>query len=375
MLALPVQQLKRPSCSPKTFYIKSLFLNFPISLIILIVFFYLTIFASCANISYLSLFFISSPHLPKFIHNPKPPTAHISLLPSPPPAQMHQSKHTMSSKSLTQFPPFRYTPSHATPPHSSSASHNPSNHARDRVSISNLINSVDNTRITSLPSTVPPATTTAASFTSPSSHQHQQQFEHQNAPSSTSTNLLSSTVRDSARSRQRTSASTRVRAASAQGGRALQHSQVDDLTARRKKIQSEKKRLWRKNLSPDQKAKRQEMDAQRKREQRLNMTPEQRSEARRKDAARKAAKRRLQKEQMKGGTTSLSNDSGTNVTSTSSGVHRHTHPYSSSSSSSAAGPGGQGVVHQHRATGLSHFTDRSGPSGSFALKNIHDLLN
>lgn len=70
--------------------------------------------------------------------------------------------------------------------------------------------------------------------------------------------------------------------------------------ARKRKIQSEKKRQWRKNLSPDQRAKRQELDAQRKREQRLNMTPDQRAEARKKDAARKAAKRKLQKEQMRG---------------------------------------------------------------------------
>lgn len=161
---------------------------------------------------------------------------------------------------------------------------------------------------------------------------------------------------------------------------------MDELTARRKKMQSEKKRLWRKNLSPDQKAKRQEMDAQRKREQRLNMTPEQRSEARRKDAARKAAKRRLQKEQMKGGTSCMTNECGSNVTSARSGLNRHVHPYSSSSSSSAGPGSGQSGVQQHGPVGVSQFSDRptsrlevvSGveyEGGSFGLKNIHDLLN
>lgn len=183
---------------------------------------------------------------------------------------MHDSHHRLSSsKSLGQIPPVRYNPSH-------SAHHNNSHHhreppstshlatlsstsyshrSRDRVSISNLINAVDNTRITSVPSSP-----TLFGETSSTSAKHS--------------------------TRHRSSSLTRNNP---------HHN--DELTMRRKKIQSEKKRLWRKNLSPDQKAKRQELDAQRKREQRMNMTPDQRAEARRKDAARKAAKRRLQKEQ------------------------------------------------------------------------------
>lgn len=72
----------------------------------------------------------------------------------------------------------------------------------------------------------------------------------------------------------------------------------EELLRQKRKIQSEKKRQWRRNLSPEQKERRQVLDAQRKREQRMNQTPEQRAESRKKDAARKAAKRRLMKEQM-----------------------------------------------------------------------------
>lgn len=142
--------------------------------------------------------------------------------------------------------------------HSHGHSHGHGHPSRERVSISNLINAVDNTRITS------------------------------------STQPLS---RESGRSRK----TERSRAQSAHGSarNGVGQGELDEIAARRRKMQSEKKRLWRKNLSPDQKAKRQELDAQRKREQRMNMTPDQRAEARRKDAARKAAKRKMQKEQLR----------------------------------------------------------------------------
>lgn len=181
---------------------------------------------------------------------------------------MYDSKRRLSmSKSMGQMPPVHYTahpPSTSPPP---AASHR----TRDRVSIANLINAVDNARITSSPSPSPSPSPT------PSPHPG---------------------ARESGRHRRSARGS---RAYSAQGSRVpLGPAELDEMAARRRKIQSEKKRLWRKNLSPDQKAKRQELDAQRKREQRMNMTPNQRAEARRKDAARKAAKRRLQKEQLRG---------------------------------------------------------------------------
>ncbi|KAI0563268.1 helitron helicase-like protein [Gracilaria domingensis] len=72
----------------------------------------------------------------------------------------------------------------------------------------------------------------------------------------------------------------------------------EEVLRQKRKIQSEKKRQWRRNLTPAQKERRQILDAQRKREQRMNQTPEQRAEARKKDAARKAAKRRQVKEEM-----------------------------------------------------------------------------
>lgn len=72
----------------------------------------------------------------------------------------------------------------------------------------------------------------------------------------------------------------------------------DEQLKERRRIQSEKKRQWRRNLSPEQKERRQMQDAQRKREQRQNLSPEQRAEARRRDAARKAMKRRQSKDKM-----------------------------------------------------------------------------
>lgn len=166
---------------------------------------------------------------------------------------MHDSHDRLSSsKSLGQIPPVRsnhsqhHAQNHRDPPSTARLTSPHSHRSRDRVSISNLINAVDNTHITSGPSS-------PTLYTDP----------HQRSSSLTRNN----------------------------------NNHNDELSLRRKRIQSEKKRLWRKNLSPDQKAKRQELDAQRKREQRMNMTPDQRAEARRKDAARKAAKRRLQKEQ------------------------------------------------------------------------------
>lgn len=72
----------------------------------------------------------------------------------------------------------------------------------------------------------------------------------------------------------------------------------DEYLRQKRRIQSEKKRQWRRKLTPEQKEKLQVLDAQRKRDQRMNQSPEQRAEARRKDAARKAASRRLVKEQI-----------------------------------------------------------------------------
>lgn len=168
---------------------------------------------------------------------------------------MYDSLHDISlSKSLGQIP-FSYRPQ-GDPPTSPTGSS--SNASRDRVSISNLIYAVDHTQISA---TSPPQ---------------------------------SSMARMSARNRRILG---RNRAKSAHGSRGpISRAESEEAAALRRKIQSEKKRQWRKNLSPDQKAKRQELDAQRKREQRMNMTPDQRAEARRKDAARKAAKRRMQKE-------------------------------------------------------------------------------
>lgn len=172
---------------------------------------------------------------------------------------MYDAHHDFTmSKSMGQIPysfNSQLRPSTSPTPSSSNAS-------RERVSISNLIYAVDNTQIT-----------TATSPPQPS------------------------LIRMPARNRK---VGARSRALSAHGSRGpANRAESDEAAAIRRKIQSDKKRLWRKNLSPDQKAKRQELDAQRKREQRMNMTPDQRAEARRKDAARKAAKRRIQKEKLR----------------------------------------------------------------------------
>lgn len=171
---------------------------------------------------------------------------------------MYDAHHDFTlSKSMGQIPySYNAQAHHPTSPSPSS------NASRERVSISNLIYAVDNTQIT-----------TATSPSQPS------------------------LMRLPARNRK---VGARSRAISAHGSRGpANRAESDEAAALRRKIQSEKKRLWRKNLSPDQKAKRQELDAQRKREQRMNMTPDQRAEARRKDAARKAAKRRIQKEKLR----------------------------------------------------------------------------
>lgn len=148
--------------------------------------------------------------------------------------------------------------------------------------------------------------------------------------------------------------SVRNRSPSAQGSRESRpNGEDEEMAAHRRRLQSEKKRLWRKNLSPDQKAKRQELDAQRKREQRMNMTPEQRAEARRKDAARKAAKRRLQKEQLR------------SVTGTQhSGV-------GSSSSTSPALLSGIPLHNMDEHSAVSYALDSPG----FSRSTIEDLLN
>lgn len=167
---------------------------------------------------------------------------------------MYYSHHDPSmSKSMGQIP-FSYRPQVQNPSQSPSSSHA----SRERVSISNLIYAVDNTQISATSPALPPS------------------------------------GRVPARNRK---VPERNRAKSSHGSRGpLGRAESEEAAALRRKIQSEKKREWRKNLSPDQKAKRQELDAQRKREQRMNMTPDQKLEARRKDAARKAAKRRIQKE-------------------------------------------------------------------------------
>lgn len=225
---------------------------------------------------------------------------------------MHDSRSRLSlSKSMGQMPPVHYNPH----PPSTSPPPVTTHRSRDRVSIANLINAVDNARITSSPSPSP----------SPSPH-----------PGG----------RESGRHRR----SMRNRANSAQGQRTpISQVELDEIAARRRKVQSEKKRLWRKNLSPDQKAKRQELDAQRKREQRMNMTPDQRAEARRKDAARKAAKRKLQKEQLRGADGH-----------TSSATQHQPTPV-------------HGVPNQTRPDGRTPGLDLD--SSGFPRSTIHDLLN
>lgn len=60
---------------------------------------------------------------------------------------------------------------------------------------------------------------------------------------------------------------------------------------------SEKKRQWRKNLTPDQRNLSRQRDADRKRKKRQMLTEQQRIEQRQKDARRKAMKRKAEKEQ------------------------------------------------------------------------------
>lgn len=155
------------------------------------------------------------------------------------------------SKSLSQMP---YVAYHPQPPSSASPTASAPTFTLERMSISSLMNAVENTRITTATSPLQPTTTRVPS-----------------------------------RSR-RPSDRGRTDAVSPHGS----HGNND--TSRRRKVQSEKKRMWRKNMSPEQKLKRQQQDAHRKREQRLNMSVDQRAEARRKDAARKAAKRKIQKQ-------------------------------------------------------------------------------
>lgn len=271
---------------------------------------------------------------------------------------MHDSHNRMptskSSKSLSQMPPVRYN--RPAPPSTSDLPRvpYPSHQSFERVSISSLTNAVDNARITSsaLPVDGPPT-----SPPEPSSH-----FARHSSTQASEPN------RDSSRHRH----STHFQANTTQVSPG--HGNLDDLSVRRKKVQSEKKRMWRKNLTPDQKAKRQELDAQRKREQRLNMTLEQRSEARRKDANRKALKRRHQKEQqLLVGAENLG--------------PMHSRPLPTSSSSSPTSPPPR---YLQRHTPLpqqpdrssrrdSHLTPQSPPvdydSAAMQRSRIHDLLN
>lgn len=63
------------------------------------------------------------------------------------------------------------------------------------------------------------------------------------------------------------------------------------------RLKNEKKRQWRKNLTPDKRNISRQRDADRKRKKRQMLTEQQRSEERQKDARRKAMKRKAEKEQ------------------------------------------------------------------------------
>lgn len=263
----------------------------------------------------------------------------------------------MSSKSMGHLPAFRH--SHHRPPPASPPPPHP-NTTHQRLSISNLINAVDNARITSSPSPSPPS--------SPS-HQHP---AHHHINPATSPNIQPPLHRHS---------TTTPPNASHLSTPSLRYPDPDDLAARRKKIQSEKKRLWRKNLTPDQKVKRQELDAQRKREQRMNMTPEQRSEARRKDAARKAAKRRLQKEQVKLAPTTSYGHQNFDSTDLTSPSDRSQLLTTSPSSSSTPSPSMSSAARRHRHAPIAGLdlasSVRPPPPADFdsAPSKIHHLLN
>lgn len=134
-----------------------------------------------------------------------------------------------------------------------------------------------------------------------------------------------------------------------------------------KMSRSERKRLWRKNLSADKLAKLRERDALRKRVERQNMSAEKRRDLRTKDTARKAALRRERRMNESGGTEPASSDVGAGGAGSTDHVRGSSHgarPHDQLGERSSRGKGGRG-------DGSHGSSRRSG----YTKIPVHTLLN